>query len=204
MCLVIYLVLKLPSGSSVLPSTVVVRHRASNPQTMVYANLQPPVDTALMSPPAWWALTSPSHLDTPTAIAINKFRAKAKGCSYFLLSDLTVTGNSYFRKRSALCCPDFPLAQVTSDNGPATRPGHCCHISVVLLRTKEIRLVTRRVVPVSNFWVQNYYYFSYYANPLAIKLLFYHHINAMYLLFTLHLLVSYFLLTYGKKEVRVT
>jgi len=82
-CLVIYLVLKLPSGSSVLPSTVVVRHRASNPQTMVYANLQPPVDTALMSPPAWWALTSPSHLDTPTAIAINELGLKPRDAVIF-------------------------------------------------------------------------------------------------------------------------
>ena len=71
-CLVIYLVLKLPPGSSVLPSIVVGWHWASYPLTMVYANLQPPEDTAPMSPPAWWALTSPSHLDTSTAITINE------------------------------------------------------------------------------------------------------------------------------------
>ena len=77
-CLVIYLVLRLPSGSSVLPSTVVGWHWASNPLTMVYANLQPPEDTAPMSPPAWWALTSPSHLDTPTAMAINELGLKPR------------------------------------------------------------------------------------------------------------------------------
>ena len=35
--------------------------RAGNPQTMVYMNLQPPVDTAQRSPAGWWSLTPPSH-----------------------------------------------------------------------------------------------------------------------------------------------
>ena len=35
--------------------------RTGNPQTMVYMNLQPPVDTAQRSPAGWWSLTPPSH-----------------------------------------------------------------------------------------------------------------------------------------------
>ena len=35
--------------------------RTGNPQTMVYANLQPPVGTARRSPAGWWSLTPPSH-----------------------------------------------------------------------------------------------------------------------------------------------
>ena len=35
--------------------------RTGNPQTMVYANLQPPDGTAQRSPVDWWSLTPPSH-----------------------------------------------------------------------------------------------------------------------------------------------
>ena len=55
----IYLNCKLPYSLSVLPSIGV--NRADNPQTMVYANLQLPVDTAQRSPAGWWSLTPPSH-----------------------------------------------------------------------------------------------------------------------------------------------
>lgn len=56
---VIYLLRKSPCGSSVLPSIGI--SRAGNPQTMVYANLQPPNGTARRSPAGWWSLTPPSH-----------------------------------------------------------------------------------------------------------------------------------------------
>ena len=72
--------------------------RAGNPQTMVYMNLQPPVGTAQRSPVGWWSLTPPSH---PYPLR--------GGC--FLLPAPTVTNSFYFRKWSALCCPDFPLAR---------------------------------------------------------------------------------------------
>ena len=58
MASVIYLVYESPHSSSVLPSIV---NRTGNPQTMVYANLQPPADTARWSPTGWWSLTPPSH-----------------------------------------------------------------------------------------------------------------------------------------------
>lgn len=51
--------------------------------------------------------------------------AKHKG-GYFLLPSPIVTNSFYFRKWSALCCPDFPLAQVPENNEPAIKPGHCC------------------------------------------------------------------------------
>ena len=41
---------------------------------------------------------------------------------YFLLPTPTVTNSFYFRKWSALRCPDFPLA---SRERPAIEPGHC-------------------------------------------------------------------------------
>ena len=46
-------------ASSVLPSIGV--SRTGRPQTMVYANLQPPAGTARRSPVVWWSLTPPSH-----------------------------------------------------------------------------------------------------------------------------------------------
>ena len=58
---VIYLLCRLPCASSILPSIVFRRTQADNPQTMVYANLQPPDGTALRSPVGWWSLTPPSH-----------------------------------------------------------------------------------------------------------------------------------------------
>lgn len=92
---VIYLLRKSPCGSSVLPSIGI--SRAGNPQTMVYANLQPPDGTARRSPAGWWSLTPPSH---PYHIIIYG------GC--FLLPSPTVTNSFYFRKWSTLRCPDFP------------------------------------------------------------------------------------------------
>ena len=60
--LVIYLLHKSPHASSVLPSIAsLLRTRAGNPQSMVYANLQSPDETASMSPYCWWSLTPPSH-----------------------------------------------------------------------------------------------------------------------------------------------
>ena len=94
--------------------------------------------------------------------------AKAERCSHSLLSDLTVTGNSYFRERSALCCPDFPLAQVTSDNGPATKP--CCPDFPLAQVTSDNGPATKPGHCCQNILLQNYYYFSYYANHRANNL----------------------------------
>ena len=58
---VIYLLRRLPNVSSILPSIVSKRPWADNPQTIVYANLQPPDGTALRLPAGWWSLTPPSH-----------------------------------------------------------------------------------------------------------------------------------------------
>ena len=73
--------------------------RTGNPQTMVYMNLQPPVGTARRSPVGWWSLTPPSH----------PYPHRSEG-GHSLLPSPTVTNSFYFRKWSALCCPDFPLA----------------------------------------------------------------------------------------------
>ena len=59
---IIYLLRMSPCVSSILPSIVEQAHRAGHPvMTMVYLNLQPPADTAHLSPSAWWSLTPPSH-----------------------------------------------------------------------------------------------------------------------------------------------
>jgi len=51
---VIYLLYELPHSSSVLPSIAFPKEtRADDPQSMVYANLQPPDETADMSPYRW-------------------------------------------------------------------------------------------------------------------------------------------------------
>ncbi len=105
---VIYLIRMSPHGLSILPSIGV--NRTGNPQTMVYMNLQPPDDTARRSPDDWWSLTPPSH----------PYRQSNCG-GYFLLPYPTVANSFYFRKWSALRCPDFPLVlKNTSD-----KPNHC-------------------------------------------------------------------------------
>ena len=106
---VIYLLRKSPCGSSVLPSIGI--SRAGNPQTMVYANLQPPAGTARRSPADRWSLTPPSH---PYHIIIYG------GC--FLLPSPTVTNSFYFRKWSTLRCPDFPPVSLTYTGD---KPWHC-------------------------------------------------------------------------------
>jgi len=96
-----------------------IKHRAGNPQTMVYMNLQSPVGTAQRSPIGWWSLTPPSH----------HHRHRSNGC-HSLLPKLTVTNNFYFRKWSALYCPDFPLALLE----PATNRSSA--LTIVKLKAK--------------------------------------------------------------------
>ena len=81
--------------------------RASNPQTPVYANLQPPRHTARTSLHGRWALTPPSH-----PYPYGRLFSSALLC---LRKQLSV------RKWSALCCPDFP--PLPCDNGD--RPAGC-------------------------------------------------------------------------------
>ena len=92
----IYLLRRLPYGSSILPSIVFRRIRTDSPQPMVYANLQPPDGTARRSPAGWWSLTPPSH-------------PYPRMGGYFLLPYPTVTNSWHFHQWSVLCCPDFPL-----------------------------------------------------------------------------------------------
>lgn len=70
---------------------------------MVYANLQPPDDTARRSPGGWWSLT---HTFSP--LPLYPLGETDGGC--FLLPYPAVTDSFYFRKWSALRCPDFPPA----------------------------------------------------------------------------------------------
>lgn len=91
----IYPIRESPHGFSVPPSAGV--SRAGYPQTAVYMNLQPPAGTARRSPDGRWSLT---HAFSPLPASV------AGGC--FLLPWPTVTNSFYFRKWSALRCPDFP------------------------------------------------------------------------------------------------
>ena len=68
--------------------------RASNPQTPVYMNLQPPRHTARTSLHDRWALTPPSH-----PYPCGRLFSSTLLCPREQLS---------VRKWSALCCPDFP------------------------------------------------------------------------------------------------
>ena len=70
--------------------------QASNLQTSVYMNLQPPRHTARTSLHGWWALTPPSH---PYRSEERRLFSSALLCS---------RGHLSVRKWSALCCPDFP------------------------------------------------------------------------------------------------
>ena len=67
---------------------------ASNPQTPVYMNLQPPRHTARTSLHGRWALTPPSH---PYPCGRLFSSALLHLCRWLSV-----------RKWSALCCPDFP------------------------------------------------------------------------------------------------
>ena len=78
--------------------------RASNPQTPVYMNLQPPRRTARTSLHDRWALTPPSH---PYPCGRLFSSALLRPCR-----QLSV------RKWSALCCPDFPLLSCDNSDKP--------------------------------------------------------------------------------------
>ena len=79
--------------------------RASNPQTPVYANLQPPRHTARTSLHGRWALTPPSH-----PYPFGRLFSSALLCLHKQLS---------VRKWSALCCPDFPPLPYSNGDRPA-------------------------------------------------------------------------------------
>ncbi len=87
--------------------------RASNPQTPVYMNLQPPRRTARTSLHGRWALTPPSH-----PYPCGRSFSSALLCLYRQLS---------VRKWSALRCPDFPLLPC----GNSDKPADC----IILLRS---------------------------------------------------------------------
>ena len=104
---VIYLRRVSPHVSIVLPSDVSLRLGRAALVTPVYMDFQPSGCTARMSPCGWWALTPPSH---PYLLCVKSIDAHA--CSRRLFSS-TLAGSReplLIKKRSALCCPDFPLA----------------------------------------------------------------------------------------------
>ena len=78
---------------------------ASNPQTPVYMNLQPPRHTARTSLHGRWALTPPSH-----PYPSGRLFSSALLCLHKQLS---------VRKWSALRCPDFPLLPCGNSDKPA-------------------------------------------------------------------------------------
>jgi len=88
------------------------RNRTDNPQSMVYANLQPPEGTAWRSPVSWWSLTPPSH---PYQRNDNDNVNHNDG-GRSLLPTPAVTDSWHFHQWSVLCCPDFPLVH----KAPAT------------------------------------------------------------------------------------
>ena len=103
---------------------------ASNPQTPVYMNLQPPRHTARTSLHGRWALTPPSH---PYPCGRLFSSALLHLCKWLSV-----------RKWSALCCPDFP--PLYKDNGD--RPINCfllsihCAKLVVFFRLSSISFLT--------------------------------------------------------------
>jgi len=82
--------------------------RAGYPLPTVYANLQPPEDTARRSPGDWWSLTPPSH-PYPRLWAVVFF------CLYLLLP----TASTF---RSGV---PFAARTFLSHDVPATEPRHC-------------------------------------------------------------------------------
>lgn len=66
-------------------------------------------------------MTVTSHLVSfyltfsPLPSASGQLRQMPYG-GYFLLADPTVANSFYFRKRSTLCCPDFPLVELTTSD----------------------------------------------------------------------------------------
>ncbi len=86
-----------------------LRHRAGSPQTTVYANLQPSECTTERSPDGRQSLTSVFSPLPPK----RRLFSSALTCRHRQLP---------VKKRSALCCPDFPLAP---QNDASDRPEHC-------------------------------------------------------------------------------
>ena len=85
---------------------------------MVYMNLQSPAGTARRSPGVWWSLTLAF---SPLPHLISEIGG---GC--FLLPSPAVTNSFYFRKWSALYCPDFPLAAPSTKlKATSDRPRLC-------------------------------------------------------------------------------
>ena len=129
---VIYLLRKSPCASSILPS-IAAKLRASNPQAMVYMNLQPPAARYNCHQLPGGLL---HHLLTLAQLVCAPYGGMIVSGGYFLLPYPVVANSFYFRKWSALCCPDFPLVfHKTSDKAGSLL--FRCKDSAFLLKTNR-------------------------------------------------------------------
>ena len=120
-----------PASLAFYPPSCAMCNSGGQPSTMVYMNLQPPEDTADVSPRRWWSLKPPSH---PYSLGVQTdVRTKNNGGGYFLLPLPAVTDSFCFRKWSVLCCPDFPLAMAVP-----TWAYHCQRQTAALLSACKI------------------------------------------------------------------
>lgn len=81
-------------------------------RTMVYANLQPLEEHSPRVAPVAGGLLP--HLLTLTAAQVPHERGATHSGGCFLLLSPAVASGFQFQKQSALCCPDFPLAPLSS------------------------------------------------------------------------------------------
>ena len=88
--------------------------RTGRPQMPVYMNFQRPMRTARLSPDAWWALTPPSH----------PYHTRARSAHGRLFSSALISprGLLPIKKRTALCCPDFPRPRLRRAAFATDRP----------------------------------------------------------------------------------
>ena len=99
----------LPSGALCSRRT---KSRTGNPHSPVYMNFQPPMCTARMSPHDRWALTPPSH---PYLWCYHPTSRRRQDAPRRLFSSARLNPHELLpiKKRSALCCPDFPPTPLT-------------------------------------------------------------------------------------------
>ena len=142
---VIYLLRRLPGGSSILPSIARCEPyphgeewlptRTDSPRSMVYANLQPPDGTARQSPADWWSLTPPSHPYPNDTFPQGNCIKNGAVVLFFRILPLPATGTftsgASCAARTFLSCP----------LGTSDRPWHCFHDAKVRRRKQKAKKI---------------------------------------------------------------
>ena len=114
-------------------------HRADSPQTVVYMNLQPPDDTARLSPTDWWSLTPPSH---PYSLTYSKEFEQYRWAVIFFCRHLLSPIASIFRSGVPYAARTF-LSYLLI---PAAGPEHCFPWCKVKLNSLTQQQFTQKTI----------------------------------------------------------